>query len=69
MKTKYDYKQNIQIIIKNKLNSEINYSLIDISKGKKKNINQIMKIEYLKKKIRPKYLEKVSLKIIDLNAK
>ena len=50
MKTKYNFSKNNQIIIKNKLNSEIDNSIIDISKGKKKNIDKIIKIEYLKKK-------------------
>ena len=48
MKIKYDYNQNNQIIIKNDLNSEIDTSIIDTSKGKKKNIDKIIKILYLK---------------------
>ena len=46
MKMKYDYNQDSQLIIKTK--SEIDNSIIDISKGKKKNSDKIIKIVYQK---------------------
>ena len=49
MKIKYDYSQFNKMIFKNNLNNQIDTSIIDISKGKKKNIDKIIKILYLKK--------------------
>ena len=46
MKMKYDYSQDSQLIIKTK--SEIDNSIIDISKGTKKNSDKIIKIVYQK---------------------
>ena len=48
MKIKYDYSQFNQMIFKNNINKQIDTSIMDISKGKKKNIDKIIKIEYLK---------------------
>ena len=47
-KIKYKYSQNNQLVIKNI--SELDISIIDISKGKKKNMDKIIKIVYKKEK-------------------
>ena len=54
MKIKYNYSQNYQIVIKNDLFSGIDTSIIDISKGKKKNIDRAIKLVYLKEKDKDK---------------
>jgi len=46
MKMIYNFNQNSKIVIKSDINSKIDFSIIEISKAKKKHIDKIIKIKY-----------------------